>query len=130
MKAARRPSVSASSRGFTLIELMIVVVIIGILAALAIPRFNIASMRAKEKEADGILKHVYTMQQAYYSERGSYATTVASLETVGFLPPAAGQMKYYNWVGDANVGSGACLQPNGNHSGRAIDFVIGEITAC
>ena len=52
-------------RGFTLIELMIVVVIIGILAALAIPRFMTATTRSKQSEAKGILKQVYTMQHAY-----------------------------------------------------------------
>ncbi|HYH78457.1 MAG TPA: prepilin-type N-terminal cleavage/methylation domain-containing protein, partial [Longimicrobium sp.] len=70
-----------NNKGFTLIELMIVVVIIGILAALAIPRFSKASDRAKEKEADGILKQVYTLQQTYYAQWGSYATSVNDLQT-------------------------------------------------
>ena len=49
-------------KGFTLIELMIVVVIIGILAALAIPRFMTATVKSKQSEAKGILKQMYTME--------------------------------------------------------------------
>ncbi|HEX8905745.1 MAG TPA: prepilin-type N-terminal cleavage/methylation domain-containing protein [Longimicrobiaceae bacterium] len=73
-----------NSKGFTLIELMIVVVIIGILAALAIPRFTQASARAKEKEADGILKQIYTLENAYYANNGTWATSDADLQTVGW----------------------------------------------
>jgi prepilin-type N-terminal cleavage/methylation domain-containing protein len=85
-----------NSKGFTLIELMIVVVIIGILAALAIPRFTQASGRAKEKEADGILKQMYTLQQTYKADKGTYATSLGSpgLQDVGWEDPST-SLKYY-----------------------------------
>ena len=61
-----------NSKGFTLIELMIVVVIIGILAALAIPRFMRSTTKAKMSEARQLLKQIYTMQRAYRQENDTY----------------------------------------------------------
>ncbi|MFQ6032407.1 MAG: type IV pilin protein [Candidatus Zixiibacteriota bacterium] len=62
-----------SQKGFTLIELMIVVVIIGILAALAIPRFMRATTKSKQSEAKQILKQIYVMERAYKQEYDVYA---------------------------------------------------------
>ena len=59
-------------KGFTLIELMIVVVIIGILAALAIPRFMRATTKSKQSEARQVLKQIYSMQRAYRQEYNTY----------------------------------------------------------
>ena len=61
-----------SNAGFTLIELMIVVVIVGVLAALAVPRFMRAATKSKQSEAREILKQVYTMQRAYFVEHENY----------------------------------------------------------
>jgi len=59
-------------KGFTLIELMIVVVIIGILAALAVPRFMTATTKSKQSEVKGILKQIYTMERTYRQQNNTY----------------------------------------------------------
>ncbi len=61
-----------NSKGFTLIELMIVLVIIGILAALAIPRFMRSTTKSKQSEGKQLLKQIYTMQRAYRQEFNAY----------------------------------------------------------
>jgi prepilin-type N-terminal cleavage/methylation domain-containing protein len=72
-------------KGFTLIELMIVVVIIGILAALAIPRFMRATTKSKQSEAKQILKQIYTMQRAYRQEYDTYCCNGASAAADGSI---------------------------------------------
>jgi prepilin-type N-terminal cleavage/methylation domain-containing protein len=72
MKTHSRKNRGLDSKGFTLIELMIVVVIIGILAAMAMPRWWKASERSKQSEAKLILKQIHTNEETYFQANSSY----------------------------------------------------------
>ena len=61
-------------KGFTLIELMIVVAIIGILAAIAIPNFLTYQMKSRQSEAKTNLMAIKTSEVAWQGERGCYLT--------------------------------------------------------
>ncbi|MBD2106849.1 type IV pilin-like G/H family protein [Nodosilinea sp. FACHB-13] len=80
-KFARRPSSSSvqRERGFTLIELMVVVVILGVLATVALPSFLNQAARSKQARA---LKYVGTInraQQAFFVEHSRFATSTDEL---------------------------------------------------
>jgi type IV pilus assembly protein PilA len=61
-----------NKKGFTLIELMIVVAIIGILAAIAIPNFMNYQCKAKQSEAKTVLGNIRVAQEAYRAEYDTY----------------------------------------------------------
>ncbi len=72
-------------RGFTLIELVVVLAILGILIALAVPRYLGARRNAFVAEGDNLLQELKTMSWAYYQQYGTFVgITIAA---VGFQPP-------------------------------------------
>jgi len=75
-----------SQKGFTLIELMIVVAIIGILAAIAIPNFLTYQLKSRQAEAKTNLQAIKTSEVAFQAERGCYIGIGAE----GVVAPAAG----------------------------------------
>src|SRR6478609_2776116 len=68
--------------GFTLIELMVVVLIIAILIAIAIPTFLGARQRAQDRAAQSDLRNGLTAEKTLYTDAQNYDTTVATLKGV------------------------------------------------
>jgi type IV pilus assembly protein PilA len=73
--------------GFTLVELMIVVVILGILAAVAIPAFTRYVKRSKTSEATGNIAKIYQGETAYFNQSSEQST--ASFATAATTPAGA-----------------------------------------
>jgi len=96
------------AKGFTLIELMIVVAIIGILAAIAIPNFVKFQCRSKQSEAKGNLKALYTAEESYRAEFDTYLACGAPCGTavndIGFAPKGAKIRDAYSASGVSTSG--------------------------
>jgi type IV pilus assembly protein PilE len=77
-----------SEKGMTLIELMAVVIIVGILAAVAIPMYTGYMVRARRADAKTSLEQLRAAQEMRRAEKGSYETSIAILRTTWGAPAA------------------------------------------
>jgi len=74
----------SGQKGFTLIELMIVIAIIGILAAIFIPRFSDYQVRTYNAAAASDVRNAYTAAQAYFADNPDGTPSLDDLKTYGF----------------------------------------------
>jgi len=78
-------AISAKQKGFTLIELMIVITMIGILATLALPTFRYSHIRAKEAVLKKDLFYMRECIDQFYVDKERYPYTLEDLVTEGYL---------------------------------------------
>jgi len=79
-----------SNRGITLIELLIVIVIIGILAAIAIPAYTNYMQRARRVDAKTALEQLRASQEMFRAEKGSYSINLIELVNTFGVPNVSG----------------------------------------
>ncbi len=93
LKGALRAPFFISSRGFSLVELMIVVAIIGLLSSIAIPNFQKFQARSKTTEAKLQLAAVYTAEASFY---GHYQIFHQCLRYMGYDPVDFKSSRFYS----------------------------------
>ncbi len=89
-------SLQRKEKGFTIIELLIVIVVIGILAALVITTFTGIQQRARNTERETDIKALHSQLEAYYAQNGAYpaladlnTTTLKGLDAGALTPPGS-----------------------------------------
>lgn len=107
-----------NQKGFSLIELMIVVAIVGILSAVAIPNYQRFQNKAKQAEAKANLGGLFTAEKAFFAEYSVYATR---FDDIGFMPE--GQHNY-------NIGFGADYNHVGGNANAPTKGSTGCISTC
>jgi type IV pilus assembly protein PilA len=88
-------------KGFTLIELMIVVAIIGILAAIAIPNFLTYQAKARQSEAKVALGAIFTGATAFFTENAANTYVMSNIGQLAYQPVGTPRYSYWYDVGGA-----------------------------
>ncbi len=120
-------------KGFTLLELIVVVIIIGILASLGLPQFFKTAEKGRAAEATSLMSTLRSAQVRYYAQNSAFATAVANLD-VDYTTPRYFTITLQNPAyAEANVivtaARNASQVPSG-FSGYSLTIAIGGSIAC
>jgi type IV pilus assembly protein PilA len=120
--------IKKAQQGFTLIELMIVVAIVGILAALALPAYQDYVVRSKVSEGLGRLAEAKTSVAEVYSANSQWTTFPSTTDTFGINTAANNFVRGLQWTG-GNVGTAKvtlvmAATADAAIGGRTLDMVI------
>lgn len=114
-------------RGITLLELMIVVVVVGILAAVAYPNYRDAADRAKRNEAKAALLQIATNQERFYLNNNTYTTDLTDLgfPTAANFVTESGSYRINVGAADAsNYSATATYLKGGSEASKCLTFQI------
>jgi len=115
---------------FTLVELMVVIVILGLLAAIAVPRYLGMASKARLAEFKPFLKSIYMLQETHRAEAGSYAGDASA---IGFAAPS-GKASFSYGIADGTGAQGVLGRATVHASGlRLVDgtsIAVGQDVAC
>lgn len=112
-------------KGFTLLEILVVIIIVGILATIGFTQYAAVMERGRTVEAKAILGTIRTMQQAYYEEYNEYAATKAILGDTLFPSCSASKLHYFSYDTSATAAvatrcSSTATSKAPSHAGYAV----------
>ena len=112
-----------AKKGFTLLELIVVIIIIGILATLGFTQYTKVIERGRTAEAKALLGQMRTAQEAYKLENGAYTATIGNLSVE--VPTACVATHYFSYSTDATTGTATrCGTGTGKTPGSATAYTI------
>ena len=123
-RSARAVSVRGRHAGFTLIELMIAVAIVGIIAAVAYPQYTSYVQRSRLAEATGNLSTTRVRLEQVFQERRNYGSTAADCSASGVVLPTGDFFDYSCTWGSSSSSQSFLLTATGKTSANMAGFTF------